>query len=95
MTEYKPFDSADFLENDEDRRAFLQTASEQDPGDGSLVRNALAVVARSKSKSQIAKDAGITRVSLYKALDENAKPRFETVCKTAKALGYKVCFVPI
>ena len=59
-----------------------------------LLLLALGDVARAKGMAQVAKDAGLGRESLYKALAPGAKPRFETVMKVARALGLKFTVHP-
>ena len=81
------FDAARYLDNDEAIAEYMTAVLEsQDPD---LLLLALADVARAKGMAQVAKDAGIGRESLYKALAPGAKPRFETIMKVAHALGVK------
>ena len=61
-----------------------------DPGDGSLIRAALNDIARARGMSQVARDAGIGRESLYKALGEQGNPEFVTIMKVIQALGFKL-----
>ena len=69
MTEqFTRFDSADYLKTPEDMAAYLDACFEEDPGDGSLIRAALNDIARAKGMTQIARDTGLGRESLYKAL---------------------------
>jgi probable addiction module antidote protein len=63
--------------------------------DPDLLLLALGDVARAKGMAQVAKDAGLGRESLYKALTPGAKPRFDTVLKVAKALGVKFTAQPV
>lgn len=81
------FDAARYL-NDDEAIAEYMTAI-LDENDPDLLLLALADVARAKGMAQVAKDAGLGRESLYKALAPGAKPRFETVMKVARALGVK------
>lgn len=79
------FDVSDYLDDDETITEYLNAVlSENDP---SLLLAALGDIAKARGMSQIAKDAGLSRESLYKALAVNAKPRFETVQKVLGALG--------
>lgn len=87
----KPFDVAEHLETDEDIREFLAGIIEE--GDASDYIHALNTVARAKGMTEIAKKAGLTRASLYKALAEGANPRFETINKVTRALGCKLAVV--
>ena len=59
-----------------------------------LLLLALGDVARARGMAQVAKDAGVGRESLYKALAPGAKPRFDTVLKVAKALGVRLVAQP-
>lgn len=63
--------------------------------DQDLLLLALSDVARAKGMAQVAKDAGLGRESLYKALAPGAKPRFETIVKVARALGVKFTALPV
>ena len=83
-----PFDAAEYLETDEDIRIYLQAAIEEDPPEH--FHRALATVARAKGMTEIAKQAGVSRSSLYKSLAEGASPRFETIAKITSALGCKL-----
>lgn len=82
------YDAAEFLETDEDIVAYLNAAlGDEDP---SLVSAALGDIARARGMTQLAKDAGVTRDGLYKALSPSGNPSFSTVQKVVKALGYKI-----
>lgn len=88
------WDAVDYLKSDEDMALYLDACLEDDPGDGSLVRAALNDVARAKGMSQLARDTGLTREGLYKALSGNGNPTLDTVMKIAKALGLRLAFKP-
>ena len=81
------FDAARYLDNDEAIAEYMTAVLEANEPD--LLLLALSDVARAKGMAQVAKDAGLGRESLYKALAPGAKPRFETVMKVAQALGVK------
>jgi len=81
------FDAAKFLDDDEAIAEYMTAVLEADDPD--LLLLALGDVARAKGMTQVARDAGLGRESLYKALAPGAKPRFETVMRVAKALGVK------
>ena len=83
----RSFDVAEYLETEEDMVAYLEAVLED--GDPSLVVNALGTIARARGMSQIAKDTGLRRESLYKALSPDGNPEFSTVLKVVKALGLK------
>ncbi len=82
-----PFDAARYLDSEEAIAEYMTAVLEAEDPD--LLLLALGDVARAKGMAQVAKDAGLGRESLYKALAPGAKPRFDTVLKVAKALGVK------
>ncbi|CAM5497713.1 MULTISPECIES: addiction module antidote protein [Pseudomonadati] len=84
------FDTVDYLKSPEDMAAYLDACFEEDPGDGSLIRAALNDIARAQGMTQIARDAGLGRESLYKALGSKGNPEFATIIKVMKALGLKL-----
>ena len=81
------FDVAKYLKDDHAIAEYMSAVMEANDPD--LLLLALGDVARAKGMTQVAKDAGLGRESLYKALAPGAKPRFETVMKVAHALGVK------
>lgn len=81
------FDAARYLDSEEAIAEYMTAVLEADDPD--LLLLALGDVARAKGMAQVAKDAGLGRESLYKALTPGAKPRFDTVIKVARALGVK------
>jgi len=85
-----PYDTADYLKSDEDMRLYFEVILEEDPGDGSLIRHALGVIARVRGMTQLARDTGLAREGLYKALSADGNPEFTTVMKVIKALGLKL-----
>jgi probable addiction module antidote protein len=87
-----PFDAARYLDSEEAIAEYMTAVLEENDPDLLLV--ALGDVARAKGMAQVAKDAGLGRESLYKALAPGAKPRFDTVLKVAKALGVKFTAQP-
>lgn len=88
----RPLDIAELLKNDEDIAAFLtEVIADGDPGE---LAHALGIAARARGMTQIAKDAGIGREALYKALRADANPRFETVSRVCAALGVKLVAQP-
>ena len=86
------FDAAKYLNDDEAVAEYMTAVLEANDAD--LLLLALSDVARAKGMAQVAKDAGLGRESLYKALAPGAKPRFETVMKVARALGVKFTAQP-
>ena len=83
-----PFDAARYLTDDAAVAEFMTAVLETDDPD--LLLLALGDVARARGMAQVAKDSGLGRESLYKALAPGAKPRFDTVLKVAKALGVRL-----
>jgi probable addiction module antidote protein len=88
MTKFTQFDAADYLDSDEAVAAYLTAALEDDDPD--LFLTALKDVARARGMSQLAKDTGLGRESLYKALSPGAKPRYDTILRVVHALGVKL-----
>lgn len=83
----KPFDAADYLQSDEDCARYLQACMDDAPEDAALFTKAVGDVARARGMMQLARDTGITREGLYKALGEQGNPSFATVVKVMHALG--------
>lgn len=83
-----PFDAARYLTDDARIAEYITAVLET--GDSDLLLLALGDVARARGMAQVAKDAGLGRESLYKALAPGAKPRFDTVLKVARALGVRL-----
>jgi probable addiction module antidote protein len=87
-----PYDSANYLDDEEDIAGYLAAcAAENDPA---LMTHALGVVARARNMSALARDVGMTRVGLYKALSAEGNPSFATITEVANALGFRVGFYP-
>ncbi len=95
MNKYTHYDSADYLETDEDIAAYLDAVMAEGADDPVFIMRALGVVARARNFSKLARDAKITREGLYKALSENGNPSFATVTKVASALGLYIKFLPV
>jgi len=87
-----PFDAARYLTDDAAVAEYMTAILETDDAD--LLLLALGDVARARGMAQVAKDAGLGRESLYKALAPGAKPRFDTVLKVARALGVRLSARP-
>lgn len=88
---YAPFDAAEYLDNDEVVAEYLSAAADDPNPDVFLA--ALGDVAKARGMAQIAKDSGLGRESLYKALAGGAHPRYETVQAVLRALGVKFAVV--
>lgn len=91
-TKYAPFDVAEYLDNDEVVAEYL-TAVMEDPNPDVFLA-ALGDVAKARGMAQIAREAGLGRESLYKALGAGAHPRYETVKAVLGALGVRLSVVP-
>ena len=89
----RPFDPAAFLDSNEAIAAYLEEAL--DIGDPAFIADALGVVARARGMSQIAKESGLGRESLYKALSSDGNPEFGTVLRVLKALGMRLSVAPV
>ncbi|MBS7557576.1 MULTISPECIES: addiction module antidote protein [Pseudomonas] len=88
------FDAAEYLKTPEDMVAYLDACFEEDAGDGKLIRAALNDIARARGMTQVARDTGLGRESLYKALGSQGNPEFATIIKVMKALGLKLHVSP-
>ena len=86
--ETTPWDSAEFLDTPERIAAYIEAVFEE--GDPAFITHALGVVARAKGMSQVARDVGVTREALYKALTSTGDPKLSTFLGVLKALGMKV-----
>ncbi|MFN3883119.1 MAG: addiction module antidote protein [Nitrincola lacisaponensis] len=84
------WDSAEFLKTEEDIQLYLEACIEEAGDDPAFIVQALGVIARAKNMSQLARDTGLTREGLYKALSPDGNPTFSTVAKVAKALGLQI-----
>ena len=84
------YDVAEHLRTPEEMAAYLDAWLEEAPDDVSGIARALGDIARAKGMSQVAKEAGLSRESLYRALSEGGNPSFATVLKVARALGVRL-----
>lgn len=87
-----PFDVADYLKTARDRAAYLEACVQQAPDDVAFLAKALGDVARARGMTRLAKDAGVTRESLYRSLSAAGNPELETVLRVAKSLGVRLAF---
>jgi len=86
-----PYDSAEYLDSDEAIAVYLDEAFlTQDPA---FITHAIGGAARARGMTQIAKDAGLSRESLYKALSDTGNPEFATVLRVLQALGLRMTTV--
>jgi probable addiction module antidote protein len=93
MAKLAQFDAADYLDDEETIAEYLTAALEDSNPDVFLT--AVRDVARARGMTQLAKDAGLGRESLYKALAPGSKPRYDTVLKLLHALGVKLSATPV
>ena len=84
------YDVAEHLRTPEEMAAYLEACLEEADGDAAFVAKALGDIARAKGMAQVARDAGLSRESLYKALSPNGNPEFATILKVVKALGLRL-----
>ena len=84
----RPWDAAEHLTTEDDMAVYLEAALED--GDPALIAAALGDIARAKGMSQIARETGLGRESLYKALSPDGNPEFSTVLKVVRALGLRL-----
>lgn len=87
VTRTVDYDVAEQLRTPEEMAAYLDAWLTEAPDDIACIARALGDIARAKGMSQVAKDSGLSRESLYKALSENGNPSFATVMKVTQALG--------
>jgi probable addiction module antidote protein len=84
------YDTAEYLKTDEEMALYLEACFEEAGDDAAFIVKALGNIARARGMSQLARDTGLAREGLYKALSENGNPEFATVMKVIKALGLKL-----
>lgn len=84
------YDVAEQLRTPQEMAAYLDAWLEEAPDDAAGIARALGDIARAKGMSQVAKDAGLSRESLYRALSADGNPSFATVLKVARVLGVKL-----
>ena len=84
------YDVAEHLRTPEEMAAYLEACLEEANGDASFIAKALGDIARAKGMAQVAKEAGLSRESLYKALSGERSPDFDTILKVVGALGLKL-----
>ncbi|MCX5829687.1 MAG: putative addiction module antidote protein [Deltaproteobacteria bacterium] len=85
-----PWDVAEHLRTPEEMAAYLEACLEEAEGDAAFIAKALGDIARAKGMTQVARDAGLSRESLYKALSGDRSPGFDTILKVIGALGLQL-----
>lgn len=93
-TKTRPYDAAAYLKSEADCALYLQAVMEEADGDSALVVSALGEIARARGMMQLARDTGLTREGLYKALSPDGNPSFASILKVCKALGVKLTATP-
>jgi probable addiction module antidote protein len=89
-TKTSRYDVAEHLRTPEEMAAYLEACIEEADGDAAFIAKALGNIARAKGMAQVARDAGLSRESLYKALSGDRSPGFDTILKVVSALGLKL-----
>src|SRR5271170_6325602 len=84
------YDVAEQLRTPKEMAAYLDAWFEEAPDDAAGIARALGDIARARGMTQVARDAGLSRESLYKALSESGNPSFATILKVARALGVRL-----
>jgi probable addiction module antidote protein len=84
------YDVAEHLRTPEEMAAYLEACFEEANGDAAFIARALGNIARAKGMAQVARDAGLSRESLYKALSGERSPGFDTILKVVAALGVQL-----
>jgi probable addiction module antidote protein len=88
------FDVARHLRTPEEMSAYLDACIDESKGDAAFVAKALGDIARAKGMTDVAKRAGLSRESLYKALSGERAPSFDTIMRVMDALGLQLCAQP-
>jgi len=89
----RPFDPAEYLDDSESIAAYMSEALESE--DPAFVADALGVVARARGMSEIAREAGVSRESLYRSLSTDGNPELATVLRVMRALGLRLSATPL
>ncbi|MHB0963383.1 MAG: addiction module antidote protein [Gemmatimonadaceae bacterium] len=84
------YDVAEHLRSPEEVAAYLQACLDEADGDAAFIAKALGDIARAKGMAHVARDAGLSRESLYKALSGDRSPSFDTILKVVAALGLRL-----
>ena len=86
----RKWDSAEYLKTEEDMADYLEACFQEAGNDAAFIAKALGHIARARGMSQLARDTGLGRESLYKALSGERVPGFDTILKVTKALGLRL-----
>ncbi|MEA5443934.1 addiction module antidote protein [Cyanobium gracile] len=85
-----PYDVAEHLRTQDEMAAYLEACIEEADGDAAFIAKALGDIARAQGMTQVARDSGLSRESLYKALSGERSPSFDTILRVVAALGLKL-----
>lgn len=88
-TKTSPYDVVDYLKTEEDMALYFEACLEEAGDDPAFIAKALGDIARARGMTQVAKDTGLAREGLYKALSGEGNPSFATILKVVNALGLK------
>ena len=89
-TKTAPYDVAEFLETPEEMAAYLEACIQESAGDAAFIAKALGDIARAKGMTQVARESGLSRESLYKALSGDRSSSFDTILRVISALGLQL-----
>jgi probable addiction module antidote protein len=95
MLKLRKWDSAEHLKTQEDMALYLEACLQEAGDDAAFIAKALGTIARAKGMSQLSRDTGLGRESLYKALSGEGNPSFATILKVTSALGIKLHAQPM
>ena len=90
----RPWDSAEHLKTETDMVEYFEACLREGGDDPAFLAHALGVIARARGMAQLARDTGISREGLYKALSEDGNPSFATIIKVIRALGLELHAAP-
>ena len=92
MTALRKYDVAEYLRTSEEMALYLEACIEESDSDSAFIANALGDIARAHGMTELARETGLSRESLRKALSADGNPQLDTVLKVAKALGLRMSF---
>jgi probable addiction module antidote protein len=90
----RPWDSAEHLKSEADMAEYLEACFQEAGDDPAFIAHAIGVIARARGMARLARDTGISREGLYKALSEDGNPSFATILKVIRALGLELHAAP-
>lgn len=93
--ETRPWDVAEHLRDDEDIRLYIEAAQEEAPDDAAFMAKVLGDVARARNISELSRQTGIARETLYKVTRGEGNPTLDTISKLARALGFRLTLQPL